>query len=74
MSFEKLYKSIKLSEPFSKSLPELHEENDVLVSDIYGCGNPNKQSLGTYKVKRESEKQKGPTKSKIIAERFGIKN
>ena len=76
--YRKLLKSdhmlVTLEKPFSKSLPELHEENDVLVSDIYGCGNPNKQSLGTYKVKRESEKQKGPTKSKIIAEKFGIKN
>jgi hypothetical protein len=75
--YRKLLKSdhmlVTLNKPFTKSLPELHEENDGMVSDIYGCGNPNKQSLGTYKVKRQSEKQKGPTKSTIIAEKFGIK-
>ena len=74
--YRKLLKSehmlITLDKPFSKSLPELHEENDVLVSDIYGCGNPNKNSMGMYKVKRESEKQKGPTKTSIIKEKFGL--
>ena len=74
--YRKLLKSehmlITLDKPFSKSLPELHEENDVLVSDIYGCGNPNKNSMGLYKVKRESEKQKGPTKTSIIKEKFGL--
>lgn len=63
---------ITLDKPFSKNLPELHEENDNLVSDIYGCGNPNNQSLGMYKVKRESEKQKGPSKSAIIQNQFGL--
>ncbi len=76
--YRKLLKSdhmlITLEKPFSKSLPELHEENDALVSDIYGCGNPNKQSLGMYKVKKESEKQKGPSKSIIIQEQFGLTN
>ena len=75
--YRKLLKSdhmlVTLNKPFTKSLPELHEENDGMVSDIYGCGNPKQQSLGTYKVKRQSEKQKGPTKSTIIAEKFGIK-
>ena len=74
--YRKLLKSdhmlITLEKPFSKSLPELHEENDALVSDIYGCGNPNKQSLGMYKVKKESEKTKGPSKSIIIQEQFGV--
>ena len=64
---------VTLDKPFSKNLPELHEENDNLVSDIYGCGNPNSQSLGMYKVKRESEKQKGPSKSTIIQNQFGLK-
>ena len=64
---------VTINKPFSKSLPELHEENDTLVSDIYGCGNPNNHQHGTYKVKRESEKQKGPNKSTIIAETFGFK-
>jgi len=64
---------VTLDKPFSKNLPELHEENDNLVSDIYGCGNPNSQSLGMYKVKRESEKQKGPSKTTIIQNQFGLK-
>jgi len=63
---------VTLDKPFSKNLPELHEENDNLVSDIYGCGNPNNQSLGMYKVKRESEKQKGPSKTTIIQNQFGL--
>ena len=76
--YRKLLKSdhmlITLEKPFSKSLPELHEENDTLVTDIYGCGNPNKQNIGMYKVKRESEKLKGPSKSIIIQEQFGLTN
>jgi hypothetical protein len=76
--YRKLLKSdhmlITLEKPFSKSLPELHEENDTLVTDIYGGGNPNKQNNGMYKVKRESEKQKGPSKSIIIQEQFGLNN
>lgn len=76
--YRKLLKSdhmlITLEKPFSKSLPELHEENDNLVTDIYGCGNPNKHNAGMYKVKRESEKQKGPSKSIIIQEQFGLNN
>ena len=65
---------VTINKPFSKSLPELHDENDTLVSDIYGCDNSNSNQNGTYKVKRESEKQKGPTKSTIIAETFGFRN
>ena len=33
--------------------------------------NNNKQS-GVYKVKRQSEKQKGPTKNEIMKENFGF--
>ena len=76
--YRKLLKSdhmlITLDKPFSKSLPELHEENDNLVTDIFGCGNTNKHNVGVYKVKRESEKQKGPSKSIIIQEQFGLNN
>ena len=76
--YRKLLKSdhmlITLDKPFSKSLPELHEENDNLVTDVFGCGNTNKQNVGVYKVKRESEKQKGPSKSIIIQEQFGLNN
>lgn len=64
---------VTINKPFSKSLPELHDENDTLVSDIYGCSDHNSNQTGTYKVKRESEKQKGPNKSTIIAETFGFK-
>ena len=74
--YRKLLKSehmlITLDKPFSKNLPELHEENDNIINDIYGCGNPTNQNMGMYKVKRESEKQKGPSKSTIIQNQFGL--
>ena len=44
----------------------LIDDNDNIINDIYGCGNPSNQNMGMYKVKRESEKQKGPSKSTII--------
>ena len=62
-----------VDKPLTRVLPELHEDNDDFISNIYGGSNVNaSQSGGAYKVKRESERQKGQSKTSIIKERFGI--
>ena len=62
-----------VEKPLTRVLPELHEDNDDFISNIYGGSNVNaSQSGGAYKVKRESERQKGQSKTSIIKERFGI--
>ena len=95
--YRKLLKSdhllLVIDKPLTRILPELHEDNEDFLNNIYGsCGathvsgssgsnaskgsNVSKASktntIGGYKVRRQSEKQAGPTKSKIIKEHFGI--
>jgi len=78
--YRKLLKSehmlLVIDKPLTRILPELHEDNDEFISNIFGSGSKTTQSnqTGMYKVKRESDKQKGPTKSSIIKDRFGITN
>jgi len=61
---------LTIEKPMTRILPELHEDNDNLShnSDVGGDGS----KLGIYKVKRQSEKQKGPTKNEIMKENFGF--
>jgi len=62
-----------IDKPLTRILPELHEDNDDFISNIYGNTNTSTaQSGGAYKVKRDSEKQKSQTKSSIMKERFGL--
>jgi hypothetical protein len=62
-----------IDKPLTRILPEIHEDNDDFISNIYGTTPSNKtQSSGVYKVKRESEKQKGQSKSSILKEHFGV--
>lgn len=70
--YRKLLKSehmlLVLEKPLTRILPELHEEltdsNDM---------NKNFSLKNTgYKVKRQSEKQKGPSKNDIMKEKFGF--
>lgn len=61
-----------LDKPFTRILPELHEDNDELITNIYGISKQNNQVSGVYKVKRQSEKQQGPSKSSIIRNKFGL--
>ena len=72
-----------IDKPMTRILPELHEDNEDFIMNIYGQGqngngqnNNNGQSSnghnGVYKVKRQSEKQKGPSKSSIMKESFGL--
>jgi hypothetical protein len=60
-----------IDKPMTRILPELHEDNEDFVMNIYGGKQQSNQS-GIYKVKRQSEKQKGPSKNTIIKENFGF--
>jgi hypothetical protein len=62
-----------IEKPMTRNLPELHEDNEDFIMNIYGgktASSSNK--TGVYKVKRQSEKQKGPSKSSIMKENFGL--
>jgi hypothetical protein len=65
-----------MDKPMTRILPELHEVTDEFVLNIYGGNsNTNKgatQAGGVYKVKRQSEKQQGPSKASIIRGKFGM--
>ena len=68
--YRKLMKSehmlLILEKPLTRILPELHE--DLEESNNFSSGN----NMNGYKVKRQSEKQKGPSKNEIIKESFGF--
>jgi hypothetical protein len=63
-----------IEKPMTRILPELHEDNDDFVLNIYGgkVASGNNNNARVYKVKRQSEKQKGPSKSDIMKETFGV--
>lgn len=70
-----------VDKPITRILPELHEDNDELIMGIYGCDKTadkqtNHTSISTsgYKVKRQSERQQGPSKNSIIMQKFGLAN
>lgn len=64
-----------LDKPMTRILPELHEDNDEFILNIYGgVKTAQGSSSGQYKVKRQSEKEKGPTKNSIIKDKFGVTN
>ena len=60
-----------VEKPMTRILPELHENNDDIDSINIHKVQSSKQT-GIYKVKRQSEKQKGPTKNEIMKENFGF--
>jgi hypothetical protein len=63
-----------VEKPMTRILPELHDDVEDLGANIYG-GKPvqyNSNTTGVYKVKRQSEKQKGPSKTDIMKENFGF--
>jgi len=80
--YRKLLKSehmlLVIDKPMTRLLPELHEDNEDFTANIYGGksqtggSQSNSNSGGMYKVKRQSEKQKGPSKSSIMKENFGL--
>jgi hypothetical protein len=61
-----------IEKPMTRILPELHEDNDDFIMNIYGSTAGNQGNQGVYKVKRQSEKQKGPSKKSIMKDNFGI--
>jgi len=66
-----------IDKPMTRILPELHEDNESMMLNIYGSVKTtsvtgNSSSTGVYKVKRQSEKQQGPTKTSIIRDKFGL--
>tara|TARA_X000000950_G_C13904644_1_gene656286 strand:+ start:1377 stop:2438 length:1062 start_codon:yes stop_codon:yes gene_type:complete len=56
-----------LEKPLTRILPELHED----IDESNKLSSNSNKSNG-YKVKRQSEKQKGPTKNEIMKENFGF--
>jgi hypothetical protein len=63
-----------VEKPMTRILPELHDDVEDLGANIYGGKSiqQNSNNTGVYKVKRQSEKQKGPSKSDIMKENFGF--
>ena len=61
-----------IDKPMTRILPELHEDNEEIVLNVYGGNNKTQNTSGVYKVKRESEKQKGPSKTSIMRNKFGL--
>jgi hypothetical protein len=58
-----------IEKPMTRILPELHEDNDG-ISNISNQNQDGK--VGVYRVKRQSEKKKGPSKNEIMKENFGF--
>ena len=71
--YRKLLKSehmlLIIEKPLTRILPELHEDTDD--NEKYSNKLSSNKTAG-YKVKRASEKQKGPTKNEIMKEKFGF--
>jgi hypothetical protein len=71
--YRKLLKSehmlLIIEKPLTRILPELHEDTDD--NEKYSSKLSSNKSAG-YKVKRASEKQKGPSKNEIMKEKFGF--
>ena len=65
-----------IDKPMTRILPELHEDNEEFILNIYGgtTEQSNSKSGGMYKVKRQSEKEKGPSKTSIMRNNFGLSN
>lgn len=62
-----------IDKPLTRILPELHEDNEDMVLNIYGgTKSANTVNNGVYKVKRQSEKPQGPSKTTIIRDKFGL--
>ena len=66
-----------IDKPMTRILPELHEDNEEIQNSTNTIANlkPNhSNTIGMYKVKRQSEKQDEPSKTSIIRDHFGIKS
>ena len=63
---------LTIDKPLTRILPELHEDNEDMIMNIYGIHKNTESISGVYKVKRHSEKQQGPSKTSIIRNKFGL--
>lgn len=62
-----------IDKPLTRILPELHEDNEDIVLNIYGGSKSNATiNNRVYKVKRHSEKTQGPSKTTIMRDKFGL--
>jgi hypothetical protein len=62
-----------IDKPLTRILPELHEDTDDFIMGVYGgTKGGGTQAGGVYKVKRQSEKQPGPSKNSIMKGNFGL--
>lgn len=73
--YRKLLKSehmlLVIDKPMTRILPELHEETESFMNN-YNNQPMAANSTRVYKVKRQSEKKKGQSKSDILKETFGL--
>jgi len=63
-----------IDKPLTRLLPELHEDTEE-ISIFSNSGNSVSKTtngFGGYKVKKQSEKQQGPSKSSIIKDKFNL--
>lgn len=63
---------LTIDKPMTRLLPELHEDSEDFIMNIYGNKTTQESQSGVYKVKKSTDKQKGPSKSAIIKESFGF--
>jgi len=66
-----------IDKPMTRILPELHEDNDDFIVNLYGGSKSesiltNQSSGGIYKVKRQSEKGNKEDKKAVIRNNFGL--
>ena len=61
-----------VEKPMTRILPELHDDADESSNKLYGNASGQSKQTGVYKVKRQSEKTEGPTKTRIMKESFGF--
>jgi len=65
-----------IDKPLTRILPELHEDNEEFILNMYRNKPPNSSvnTTGVYKVKKQSEKPAGPSKNSIMRDNFGLTN
>ena len=63
-----------VDKPLTRILPELFDDVEDLTMSIYGSSQNTmiNNCNSMYKVKRQSDKQSGPSKNSIIKEKFGL--
>jgi hypothetical protein len=62
-----------IEKPMTRILPELHEDKEEGLMNMYGGNitNPTTNATGMYKVRKNGEKTPGPSKTSIMKDKFG---